>query len=393
MPMYLGGQRVCPIIGSASNNKEGEFLVQVVDYDGTILKQEKLNTGDKFVLPSPPTNHPRLVFQTWSSSAPIVNNEVTVAKDDILIGPIYTTASGLTEFDIYVPPSSVGVAGRFSVGGTKDWGDGTSDTEGSHTYAQSGFYTIKVDCTSFGGGQYNGVFVQYEYHTPVFRCMGVHCGTDMTSLGSYPLLKTWPLFFTLSRNVTTFGDHIHSSGATSVLILPPGITSLPNNFVINSTYQKIVLPYGLTTLGDGAIQNTKVTFMPLPETCINYGSYCLDGNYIQHMRFPSSVTVMPACRCGLPYEVIAADNMTKVTDFFNTPLYRFVAGEDFAEIGDGTFSYTGIVDMDLSKCKQIPTLASTNIDRGAVIKVPAALYDQWITETNWVDLVDWIVPV
>lgn len=390
--LYIGKQAVAPVIKVPAKG-DGEFCVQVIDYDGTILKQAWLDTGETFTLPNPPTNHPRLTFQTWSSSAPIVNNKVTVTNNDILIGPIYDTVSGLTEFDIYVPPSSVGVYGRFSVGGTKDWGDGTTSDEGGHTYSQSGFYTIKVDCEGFGGGQYNGVFVQYEYQTPVFRCMGVHCGTDMTGLGSYPLLKTWTQFFTLSQNITSFGDHINGSGMNPIMIVPPSVTSLPNNFIINSAYQKIVLPYGLTTLGDGAIQNTKVTFMPIPDTCVNYGSYCLDGNYIQHMRFPSSVTVMPPCRCGLPYEVIATDNMTKVTDFFNTPLYRFVAGEDFAEIGDGTFSYTGIVEMDFSKCKQIPTLASTNMDRGAVIKVPAALYGQWITETNWVDLADYIVPV
>lgn len=372
----------------------GEYLVQVIDYDGTVLKEARLNEGETFNLPTPPTNHPRLTFQTWSSSAPIVDNKVTVTNNDILIGPIYDTVSGLTEFDIYVPPSSVGVSGRFAVNGTKDWGDGTSDTAGSHTYSQSGFYTIKVDCTQFGQGAYNGIFVGYDYETPVFRCIGVHCSSNVVAIGSYPLTKTWAKFFTMSTGLTTINEYLNvTTGAITCLILPPNITSLPNNFLRNIWFQKVVLPYGLTTIGDNSLMNTKITFMPIPDTCQNFGSYCLDANYMTRIKIPEGVTIIPVVRSNVPYEFIAPNSATKATDFFNTPLYRFVAGEDFAEIGDGTFSNTRIVEMDFSKCKQIPTLASTNMDKGAVIKVPAALYDQWITETNWVDLADYIVAV
>ena len=390
--LYIGKQAVAPVIKVPAKG-DGEFLVQVIDYDGTILKQAWLDAGETFTLPTPPTNHPRLTFQTWSSSAPIVNNKVTVTNNDILIGPIYDTVSGLTEFDIYVPPSAVGVSGRFSVSGTKDWGDGTTSDDGSHTYSQSGFYTIKVDCEGFGGGQYNGIFVQYNYQEPVFRCVGVHCASDVTWIGSYPFIKTWIKYCTLSTGLTTLNERFETSAAVATIILPTQITSLPNNFLNGTWCQKVVLPYGLTSVGDSSLADTKITFMPIPDTCQTFGNRALDQNYMTHIRLPEGVTVIPTCRSLIPYEFIAPNSATKATDFFNNPLYRFVAGEDFAEIGDGTFSYTRVVEMDFSKCRQIPTLASTNIDRGAVIKVPAALYDQWITETNWVDLADYIVPV
>ena len=32
----------------------GKYLVQVVDYDGTVLKSDHLNTGDTFTLPEAP---------------------------------------------------------------------------------------------------------------------------------------------------------------------------------------------------------------------------------------------------------------------------------------------------------------------------------------------------
>lgn len=381
-----------PASGGGGAN-DGEFLVQVIDYDGAVLKEARLNTGDTFTLPTPPTNHSRLVFDCWSSSAPIINNKVTVTNNDILIGPIYDTVSGLTEFDIYVPPSSVGVEGRFAVSGTKDWGDGTTSTDGSHTYTQSGFYTIKVDCTGFGGGQYNGVFVQYEYNDPVFRCMGVHCSSSVTSLGEYPLIKTWAQYCTLPSSLTSFNARLNLGAAVTCLIIPPGTTSLPENFVVNQPYQKIVLPYGLTTLGNSAIANTQVYFMPIPATCLNLGTGCIDGNNLPEIRLPDGITTVPAVKSRVPFKFVMPDTVTKCADFFNTTVYKVVAGRDFAEIGDGTFSYTKMVEWDFTKCAQIPTLASTSFDAGAVIKVPASLYAQWITETNWVSFADYIVGV
>lgn len=390
--LYIGSTPVAPVIKIPSENN-GDYLVQVIDYDGKILKEARLFKGETFRLPDPPTNHPRLRFQTWSSSAPIVNNKVTVTNNDILIGPIYDTVSGLTEFDIYVPPSAVGVSGRFAVSGTKDWGDGTSDTAGSHTYSQSGFYTIKVNCTSFGGGQYNGVFIAYNYNNPVFRCLGVHCSSSVTSLGAYPLMKTWCNFFTFANGITTLPEYLNVSPQIACLIIPPSITTISNNFIRNYMHRKVILPYGLTSIGEYAFSGSLLELMPIPDTCTTLGTYFMEQNAMRTIRVPEGVTVLPTCRSTVSYEVIMPDTLTKCTDFFNTPVYKIVAGRDFAEIGDGTFTYTGMNEWDFTKCNQVPTLASTNVDVGGVIKVPAALYDQWITETNWVDLADYIVPV
>lgn len=119
----------------------------------------------------------------------------------------------------------------------------------------------------------------------------------------------------------------------------------------------------------------------------------MQENTMKTIRVPEGVTVLPVCRSIVPYEIIMPDTLTKCTDFFDSPVYKIVAGRDFAEIGDGTFTYTGMNEWDFTRCAHVPTLASTSIDVGSVIKVPAALYDQWITETNWVDLADYIVPV
>ena len=68
--ILLGGKA---LVAPAASEGSGEFLVQVIDYDGTVLKQEHLDTGATFTLPNSPT-HEGLVFNGWSSPVIITNN-------------------------------------------------------------------------------------------------------------------------------------------------------------------------------------------------------------------------------------------------------------------------------------------------------------------------------
>ena len=86
--------------GGSGGDSGGKYLVQVIDYDGTVLKSDHLDTGATFTLPDSPTNHSRLIFQEWSSPVAISNNSITVGNSDITIGAVYKTACGLTEFYI-----------------------------------------------------------------------------------------------------------------------------------------------------------------------------------------------------------------------------------------------------------------------------------------------------
>lgn len=67
-------------------------------------------------------------------------------------------------------------------------------------------------------------------------------------------------------------------------------------------------------------------------------------------------------------------------------------------IGSNAFSYCyGVRFYDFSKCVAVPTLASTNVFTKIMadceIRVPAALYDEWIAATNWTTYASYIVAV
>jgi hypothetical protein len=67
----------------------------------------------------------------------------------------------------------------------------------------------------------------------------------------------------------------------------------------------------------------------------------------------------------------------------------------------GTYAFTKtssgtLRTIDFSKCTSVPTCQSNTFYEPATdlqIKVPAALYDEWIAATNWSSLASYIVPV
>ena len=62
-------------------------------------------------------------------------------------------------------------------------------------------------------------------------------------------------------------------------------------------------------------------------------------------------------------------------------------------LGWQSMNYSKIKAIDFSKCTSVPTLDSGTIRAGTEIRVPAALYDEWIAATNWASLADYIVAV
>ena len=154
------------------------YKIIVIDYDGEIIEQVNKLSGETHTLPAGPTNHPKLVFQEWASCDTITNNTVTVTDHDILVGAVYTTASGTNEFDIKLNEES-GKTVKFNMTGTKNWGDGTSDTLNTHTYADYGEYTITCDGTTLNQiylmGQNSG-----NFYTSDFKLKNVRLATKYT---------------------------------------------------------------------------------------------------------------------------------------------------------------------------------------------------------------------
>lgn len=249
----------------------GEFLVQVIDYDGTVLKSEMLNEGQVFTLPEETPTHSGLIFQEWSSPVDIEDNSVTVGQSDIIIGATYTTASGLSEFDITLT-AVTGLTVTLYMNGTKNWGDGTSDTSNSHTYSDYGDYTISCNGTNITSTQTNRLFGQTSssnnYYVTNVRLTNVHELNEYSF--SYCLsLKT----ITLSNSITNiYRNCFQDCSALKSIVIPSSVFLVKQSTFLNCiSIEYIVLSNNISTIENQAF----------------YGCYSL-----QRITFSNSLSVI-----------------------------------------------------------------------------------------------------
>lgn len=201
----IGG--VIGTFGELEEETDGAYTVCVIDYDGTIIKESKLNTGDVFKLPTPP-NHERLIFDGWFTSATITEGTITVGEADVIVEASYDVASCAIEIDILLTQRVGTVFGFNSLPtGTTliDWGDGTADTSTTHTYAELGVYTIKIyNATTFEGSSSSSSIIKSGYAACV---LGIFVPNGVT-IGSYAFTQLTSLRYVLiPKNTTKLGDY------------------------------------------------------------------------------------------------------------------------------------------------------------------------------------------
>ena len=308
------------ILGVTGTFEGGEdiryYRVVVVDYDGTILKEDSLTSGETFTLPSAPS-HEKLTFQEWSSPVAITSNTVTVDNSDIVIGPVYTTASGLTEVDVDVN-TNTGLSLTFRMNGTKDWGDGTIDTATSHTYAEAGSYTVTCDGSSFTT-TFDGIFGNDNNQSVQHVRLA-----NINLLGRHAFYCCYGLKdITIPSGVTSIGvqpfrECVSLDGA---LIIPSGVTEIPTELCYNCYgISYVVFPYGVTTTNNDMFVNCrKLRNITLPKTLTsklgNNGTVFNNCSSLESLTIPSgmkSISGNALSNCtGLRY-VIIEDGMTSI---------------------------------------------------------------------------------
>lgn len=308
----------------------GKYCVKVIDYDGTVLREKRGNTGDVIKLPTPPT-HDRLVFQTWSATVNVVNNTVTIANGDIIVGAVYTTASGLSEFDITLT-SSTDLNVTLNMAGAKNWGDGTSNSDTSHTYSKAGNYTITCDGTSISGYLFGQSLLSRNYYAT-----GARLGGNVTTI-SLDVFNYCYSFasITIPQSVTTLGGYA---------------------FAYCYSLKAIVIPKSITTIGTYAFSYCyALTDIVIPNDVLAISSYAFRYCYsLAKIIIPQSVT----------------------------------------SIGSYAFAdCLSLVRYDFANSTSIPTLSSrytfSNINEICKIIVPDNLYSSWKSASYWSNVDDYI---
>ena len=355
---YINGKEILfssnvRINAEGGESTSGEYLVKVIDYDGTILKSARLDSGAIFTLPDTPS-HSGLVFEEWSSPVDINNNTVTVDNNDIIIGAVYHTESGKSEFDIELTKAT-GLDVTLNLDGERDWGDGTIDSLQTHTYSNYGGYTIKANTTEIT----TEIFGQSST-VPNYYCVSIRGAANITNISN---------------------DAFEYCYSLKTAIVPNGIYSMPR-FSDCYSLETIIIPKSVIIVQDiDYCYSLKDIVIPNSVTyiCSFTGCYSLETLII-----PNSVTSL---------------NESAYSTFSSCySLKDIKIPSNITSLGNSAFSRCyGIITYDFSQCTSIPTLASTNvfdeINSIAKIIVPDGLYENWISDTNWATYANYIYKV
>lgn len=435
MGVYLNGEEVGVIVNSGESPvTNGQYQCLAIDYDGTVLKEEWLNTGDEFILPSFP-NHSGLIGYGWSSSVEVNDNKIIVGESNIIAGAIYKTTSGLTEIDIELTKAT-GLTVTCNMTGNKNWGDGTTDNGTTHTYTNYGKYTITCDGTSIPGGtsESSGMFSSFDQPDPDigntinYYCLNVRIGENVTSIGSYAFVNCYNIKTIAIPNsvININSNSFRYCSALTTIIIPTSVSSIEEGlFDYCGNLTRIVIPNGVTSIGENSFRGCGVLIsISIPNSVISIGDSAFQNcSSLTSVTIPGTVTSLTASmfnNSGLQ-EVIISDGITNIDGalvFYRTKLSKVTIPQSVVSInsnafyscsnllevkvlsssiniGSGVFSYCdSILKFDFTSATSIPTLSNTSafssINGICKIYVPDALYDEWIVATNWATYADYI---
>lgn len=195
----------------------GQHLVTFYDFDGKVLKRQRVATGGNATAPDTPI-HQHLTFAEW-------NNPFTNVQSDIDTGAIYNTTDGKTYLFITLTPVT-GLAPTLYFYKssnslmTIDWGDGTTSTSTTsgnqtiqHTYASAGDYIITVDNSQ--GGLYrfgHGTYPITSFYGNQGILTMIFLGANLTTAAANQFTASTSLMYVSTGSyLTSYGNNSFQS--------------------------------------------------------------------------------------------------------------------------------------------------------------------------------------
>ena len=354
--------------------------VTFIDYDGSVLYSYTLAEAQALTeLPALPS-HDGLVCQGWNWTLEAIKE----LNRPVTVGAMYITDDGATRLHI-----RIATVGRMTVplyiwqnkanGVSIDWGDGSADetlagtgyVNTSHTYAEPGDYIISLMpddmCKlSFGTGSSTNCVMGSTRNNGIVYCN---------------MLKE----VYIGKNVTfTNSSAFYNCYSLASVTIPDGVTSVDSSAFYNCySLASITIPDGVTSIGDSVFRYCySIASVTIPDGVTSIRGSTFNSCYsLASITIPDGVTSIYGSAFNYCYSIASVTIPDGVTS-----------------IGDYTFSGCyGIRYYDFSACTAVPTLSNTNafdrIPADCQMLIPAALYDEWSTATNWVQYASYMVAV
>jgi hypothetical protein len=214
----------------------------------------------------------------------------------------------------------------------------------------------------------------------------------------------------LSPSVTTVGNQIFDSCSSLVKVTIPNTVTSVGSSVFNGTSCKANIPTSAKTIGSSAYAGTLIEEINLPDTVTSLGSSAFKNCVkLKTVKISSGITSIQGSTfesCCLLEQVEIPAGVTSIASkaFYNCESLKKVVFKGSPSIAANAFAECGEMQLlDFTACTAVPVLSNVNAfafvdgNTGATvdyqIRVPAALYDEWIVATNWSTYADKIVAV
>lgn len=380
----LTGGKYCPddILVTAEEPKPvPEKKVNFYDCDGTLLYSYTPEEVQGLTELPPLPSQKGLVCQGWNWTLEDV--QAYVREYGVCdIGATYITDDGKTR--LYI---TIAAEGRMTVplyftqtvanGVTIDWGDG-SQTETlsgsgvvntSHTYASIGSYVITLavaeECGMQLGTSISGYCLMGEINA--------------TSISGRPYLRK----VEIGAGVNAIASYaLQSCYALESITIPQNVAYI-NGMTFHESYslRNVIIPNGAVLLAGSAFSKcTSLTNVVAPPSAVIWGAFS---------------------NCSRIAKIVLHDKTTAIRQGVLAHCYSLtsiIVPKSVTSIEGSAFTCCySMAFYDFTHHTAVPTLANinafTNIPADCEIRVPAALYDEWIAATNWATYADHIVGV
>lgn len=353
--------------------------VNFFDYDGTLIeaytKEEFLALNE---LPTVPT-HARLSNGAWNWTLSQAKDFVT-ENNWLDIGATYDITSGKSEMDITITPIT-GKTIKIYTDGTKDWGDGTTDTNTSHTYSDYGNYTIVYDGVVNKANNSLNIFGETYQYANISNCL-INLRTQNFN-GSYCLYAYCSnLKSIVLSNDFVFGQSIlNGCNKLKFIVLRGNYEYYIQNGMGNCNgLEKYSVGYG-----------TEITKNGIFTQCANL------KRAIQYCGSSNASNVFSGC-INLKKVIIPSNSKNLGSAEFyncmNLEEIKFPQGVSFYSNTPIFNSCISLKKLDFTSCTSIPTISENTfygININTKIVVPDNLYSSWIVATNWSNYAESIV--
>lgn len=249
---------------------ENKYRVRYFDIDGTILKIEYVDAGGGLTPPNNPNfDNEYLIFDEWNYD---INNYVVYRPVDV--GAIYKTINNST----YIKCRFIGVTGlsvELSISGftSIDWGDGTVDTNTTHTYAKEGNYVINITGSiTFLSSSSIELLGSTSANRAVKR---IYC-SQITNIPTYAFAYLYNLeIISLPKLLKTIGTNLfYNNTVLSACNLPKMITSIPSNiFMYCDRLKSFTYPENIETMGESVLRNSGLLEVSLPASIVKVDDF------------------------------------------------------------------------------------------------------------------------